>query len=554
MANKNPKRLLIIDDDKLILSSTAAYLEDCNYEVLQAEDGDKGLEVFEKEQPDVVLLDLRMPNVDGLDVLAYLTEESPDIPVIVISGTGFIQDAIESLRLGAWDFILKPVTDLAIIKHAVEKALERITLLKENQRHKEYLGEQVAQRTADLEKRTWELQQAKEAAEAASRAKSDFLSTMSHELRTPMNGILGTAQLLQGSVLTDDQKELVDVLLRSGSALMKILNEILDLSKIEANNIEIESIDFNLVETIESNIHLFFGAANSKGLTLNWNKTADLPRKLVGDPYRLGQVLSNLLGNAIKFTDSGGITIQTCSLEETDSVVVLQIDVTDTGIGISHEDTESIFQPFTQVDSSVTRRFGGTGLGLTIVRDIVKLMGGTVSVDSRPGCGSTFSVRLPFGKHSRSPSLSLEKPLENQTTTIELPPRDVLPDPNQRLSRLLVVEDDKINQMVIVGMLTKLGYEVDVASNGKEAVTCFQQQHYDLVFMDCLMPEMDGFEATKEIRRVEMNSGLPNQTPIIAFTAKAMKGDREMCLSAGMNNYLTKPVTIEKLTSMLNTI
>jgi signal transduction histidine kinase len=674
MLLKKDVNILSIDDEALIRESITDYLEDSGYKVLQAENGKQGLEVFRKEHPDIILVDLRMPEIDGLDVLTAVTRESPGTPVIVVSGTGVIQDVIDALRLGAWDYLVKPISDLAVLEHAVVKCLERAQLLKENQLYREHLEEEVMIRTADLERRSEELLKAKEAAEEANMAKSRFLTTMSHELRTPMNGVLGMAQLALLTELTDQQRYYLEIISQSGRALMDILNEILDLSRIEANKIELEDIEFNLGESLESIIRLFSGSADAKGLALNCRIPVHIPVDLIGDPIRLNQVLSNLIANALKFTEIGEISLTINKLKETDDTVELFFGVTDSGIGISQEKLDIIFQPFSQVDNSTTRKYGGTGLGLTIVKSLVELMGGMISVESELDKGSTFWVTLPFKKQKKTavdqfeiPDLSnynilivnshlmsreylrkqlkqwkanvdlavsgkeglekirqalkINKPyhsviadyqlpdmnalrftgkadkeslmalsrfivitsiqfeevrketskrgirhcllkpivqtsvllkaildvLEIQKTDVDQPDTSFEPAKTDQYRKLLIVEDDLVNQQVIVGMLEKLGFKVEVAADGKEALKSCKAKQYDMIFMDCLMPEMDGFETTCEIRNMEKSGELLGHVPIVAFTAKAMKGDRELCLVAGMDDYLTKPIKLEDL-------
>ncbi len=390
--------------------------------------------------------------------------------------------------------------------------------------------------TADVE-----LRRAKEAAEESARAKAIFLATMSHELRTPMNGVLGCTQLLQDTALTDPQRQLLETMHRSAESLLVLVNDILDFSKIEAGKMTLEIADVELRSLIADVITLTSEAAKKKGLTVQVELAPDIPAELRGDSIRLRQILFNLVGNAIKFTERGGIhvSVKTVPCNQNDSdAIVLQWTVKDTGIGITAEQQARLFGAYSQAEVSTARKYGGTGLGLMICCQLVELMGGAMMVESVPGKGSSFTyltsllpaIQRTTSAHPVKPSIAS---MVDRTTPL----------------RILVVDDNEINQVVACKFLQKLGCQVEVARNGREAVDSIARATYDAVLMDCEMPEMNGYEATQEIRRQEQDT--TRHLPIMALTGHASSEDEQKCRQAGMDDVVTKPMTLPTLREKL---
>ncbi len=392
---------------------------------------------------------------------------------------------------------------------------------------------------------------ARKQADHASQIKSAFLANTTHEVRTPMNGILGVAHMLKSTALNPEQRELVEIIERSGKALLKVVNDVLDFSKIEAGKLTLESVAFNLRQLLQDVIRLFRPIVSQR-VELLLNIENEVPDSLIGDPGRLRQIVVNLLGNAVKFTQEGQVRLQV-QREKTSSVyVTLNFQVVDTGIGMPTHKSAKLFERFDQADASTSRKYGGTGLGLSISKELVTLMGGHIGATSTPGKGTTMFFKLTFLIDQPGPAeeeIRVEENSSLQSLASSCGDRNNLRRTEvQGPARVLLVDDNAINQKVALAMLTRDGYEVTVAGDGAQAVELSKQGGYDVILMDCQMPEMDGLEATARIRKGEAGR---SRTPIIALTASTLKEQREQCLAAGMDDFMLKPINSQELLKMV---
>lgn len=444
-----------------------------------------------------------------------------------------LQQGITSVREGKFEPIQVSETqdEIEDLGNSFNRMIEELQRTnREIQQHRDLLEERIRQRTEQLEN-------AMRTALAASQAKSDFLANMSHELRTPMNGLLGMLDVTLDSELDDEQRENLETAQRSAYSLLALLNDILDLSKIEAGRMMVEAIPFNLRTVLGDCIKSYQPPAQQKKISLHFHMDASAPSSVVGDPLRLRQIVTNLLSNATKFTEHGFVavsvratspaTLLETSVDGRPDVAHVSIQVRDTGTGIDQNKLGTIFDKFTQADGSITRKYGGTGLGLAITKRLAELQGGHVTVESTVGIGSTFIVTLPYQV--------IQKAAPSAGESAPAIPAAALPRP----ARILVVEDNIVNQKVVLAILHKRKYHIDVANDGREALNLMEaSEPYDVVLMDIQMPILDGLETTRIIRKDPRWTSLP----ILAMTAHAMNGDRERCLQAGMNGYISKPL------------
>ncbi|MBF0628531.1 MAG: response regulator [Magnetococcales bacterium] len=507
--NEKKSTILIVDDIPAnIRVLSHALMQD--YEIIAAINGEEALQIVAEELPDMILLDIRMPGMNGFTVCERLkaNETTCNVPVIFITAENDPEHEVHGLSVGAVDFIVKPINPPVVLSR-----IRTHMALKE--------AEMRAIQAAD--------------------SKSKFLALMSHEIRTPLNGIIGFANLLTRQPLNEQGRQFLDIIRNSGQHLLVVINDILDYSKIESNKIALESIPFNIRKILSGVSDLLALSAHDKGVTFSWRCEEAIPTDLCGDPNRLRQVLLNLGSNAIKFTVKGRVDLEVSLVKQVDEAILLQFLVRDTGIGISADILKTLFKPFTQADVSTTRQFGGTGLGLVICAKLVQLMGGEIQVESEPGKGSCFyftaylviAPQMIEVTNHIADNITLDGCFNND-------------------NRLLVVEDVEVNRLYIKELLSSFGIcSVDFACNGQDALEYLQKGTFDLVLMDCQMPVMDGFEATRALRRLEKAGESKFHTPVIALTANVMEEDRLNCFDAGMDGFLTKPLEEKMLVAEL---
>ena len=519
--------VLVVDDSAANLQVVEKLLSPY-YRVRVADSGCRALQVVTQAPfPELILLDVMMPEMDGYEVIARLKADpaTREIPVIFLSAMDSTEDEEKGLELGAVDYITKPLRKgilLSRVRTHVGLFRSRVAL----ERHKDELELRV-------EERTQELVRALQAVESTSRAYSEFLSNMSHEIRTPLSIVIGLAELLKKEITLPEQRRKLDQLCTNSEHLLALINDVLDLSKIESGRLSFEISEFCLGSVVEKVLISFDERSREKGLTLAADVASPIRElRLQGDPLRLSQVLINLLDNAIKFTERGSVRLGvTCVGQET-AGIRLCFSVADTGCGIAPADQPHIFERFMQADASTTRRHGGSGLGLAICRHLVSMAGGSLRVDSQVGSGSTFSFELVLPPASGNLPERTARPLATDFTG----------------KRVLLAEDQPLTQEILMKMLEGLGCVVDAADDGAEAVERAQARAFDLILMDMEMPRMDGLAAARAIR------SLPGyrEIPILALTANAFAEDRERCLAAGMDGHLGKPVKPATLAATLS--
>ncbi len=696
-------RLLAIDDSETYLDSLSARLKEAGFHVVTAQGGREGMQLLAEEPFHVVIVDVAMPDMDGFEVCrsarSWANQNQKQLGLLILSGQESHQNLLEALDAGADDFVSKQQEMDVIVAHitalvrrvrmmrsvqlanqkahsqelALREAEWRQRQAEERAKHAEaraLLVEKLEKIASELSRSKDELELARDAAEAASNAKSEFLANMSHEIRTPMNGIMGMLELLTKTKLSSQQFDYLSMAQQSAHALLRLLDDILDFSKIEAGKLELEHVEFSLQDILGKALRMMTIRAQEKGLELACDIDPDLPSRFNGDPGRLQQVVLNLAGNAIKFTDHGEVIVKVCLEPPEASAARLHISVRDTGIGISADEQQRIFDAFSQADTSTTRRFGGTGLGLTISARLVEMMHGKIWVESQLGVGTTFHFTCELGRafsestgdslpvvglaglqalvvddnastrdilcrwlrhwkiepawaesgeaalQAVSSALNHNRPFEllivdmqlsdshgpdlakqliarhgstpgnllalsssisdlsldqvSSTSRLRVMYKPIMAeellqalveirsdDPRGHRSatdealpwlapiRVLLAEDSPINQRVALGFLERWGHEVTVVDSGNKVIDALEHSTFDLVLMDLQMPNMGGREATAIIRQREQHTG--QHVPIIAMTAEAMKGDRERCLAAGMDDYIAKPIDSESL-------
>lgn len=513
----NLKKILYIEDDEGLARLLQKRMERQRFEIDLSFTGEDGLKKLKENDYDLVLLDYNLPGMSGLDLLQKIQPISDYPPVIMLTAGGDERIALNALEGGAADYAVKDANQLYLdlLPAVMQSAYTKDRLMREN------------------EKQHKELEIARQKADAANQAKTEFLATMSHEIRTPMNAVVGLSQLLSKTNLDDKQKRMVDTIRANADILMTLINDLIDLSRIDAKQVNLQREVFSLKLLLENVYATFSNQAKEKNLLLDFQiDKSIIDRNFVGDSLRLQQILLNLISNALKFTSHGSITVHAYCKNGTTT-----ISVSDTGIGIEKDKLDLIFDRFAQADQSITRRFGGSGLGLSISKALAEMMNGKLTVESVPGSGSSFTLNIKLE----------EAPVSHETSKSES-----ISATASASGKILLVEDYPANIMVASLMLESLGYSVDVAKSGQEALGKFENfsEPYHAILMDVQMQDMDGLEATQRIRQWETAHDIKRHL-IIGVTAHALAGDREKCLQAGMDDYISKPIHQEILSQKL---